>query len=406
MINVPAHTHHQPWHRRHPHALGALAAVLALVAILVAVGWVRIGGDAIERNHLAEFYAQPANARDGAAGTIVRSEELIGVPFDARAWRIMYRTTDVHGDIQVSTGIIVTPLGPAPAGGRTVLSWGHPTTGAAEGCAPSRSLDPFVLIEGMRLLLDRGYTIVATDYVGMGTDGPDSYLVGDTGGNAVLDAVRAAGQVPGTEASPRVILWGHSQGGQAVLFAAQHAAKYTPDLQVLGVAVAAPAADLTTLLSDHLDDISGVTIGSYAFTAYSEVYADRGATLTSILTPAAQRVVPEMNQLCLLTDMSRLHEIGQPVVGQFVSANPGTVQPWAALFAENSAGAVAFTAPLFIAQGLKDTLVLPDATEQFAAHEQSLGIDVEFQAIASADHGTIAYLALPALMTWLDSHHL
>ncbi|MBZ6371580.1 MAG: hypothetical protein LBE44_06720 [Microbacterium hominis] len=34
----------------------------------------------------------------------------------------------------------------------------------------------------MRLMLDRGYTIVATDYVGMGTDGPDSYLVGDTGG--------------------------------------------------------------------------------------------------------------------------------------------------------------------------------------------------------------------------------
>ena len=32
-------------------------------------------------------------------------------------------------------------------------------------------------------MLDRGYTIAATDYVGMGTDGPDSYLVGDTGGH-------------------------------------------------------------------------------------------------------------------------------------------------------------------------------------------------------------------------------
>lgn len=382
-----------------------LVVALLLVAGITVVG-VRLGGDALERNHLAAFYAQPAGARDGAPGTIVRSEELVGVPFDARAWRIMYRTTDVHGAGQVSTGIIVTPLGPAPAGGRSVLAWGHPTSGAAEDCAPSRSFDPYELIEGMRLMLDRGYTIVATDYVGMGTDGPDSYLVGDTGGNAVLDAVRAARNVPAAEASERVILWGHSQGGQAVLFAAQRAPQYAPELTVRGVAVAAPAADLTALLSDHINDISGVTIGSYAFTAYSEVYADRGADLETILTPDALRILPEMNQLCLLQSLNQLHDIGQPVVGRFVTADPGKVEPWATLLTQNSAGAVAFTAPLFVAQGLADKLVVPSATEGFVAHEQSLGIDVRFHPIKDADHGTVAYLALPALMSWLDSHHL
>jgi pimeloyl-ACP methyl ester carboxylesterase len=370
------------------------------------VAAVRIVGDAAERNDLAAFYEQPANARDGLPGTIVRSEPLVGVPFDARAWRVMYRTTDVHGDIQVSTGIVVTPLGPAPAGGRTVLSWGHPTTGAAENCAPSRSFDPYELIEGMRLLLDRGYTIVATDYVGMGTAGPDSYLVGDTGGNAVLDAVRAAQHLPAAGTSDRVVLWGHSQCGQAVLFAAERSAEYAPELQVLGVAVAAPAADLNTLLTDHINDISGVTIGSYAFEAYSQVYAGRGATLEGILTPAARQLLPEMNELCLLSSMQKLHQIGQPLVGKFVTADPATVAPWATLFAENSAGATAFQAPLLVAQGLKDTLVLPAATEAFASHEQSLGMDVEFHPIDLADHGTVAYLALPALMEWLDKRGL
>jgi pimeloyl-ACP methyl ester carboxylesterase len=158
---------------------------------------------------------------------------------------------------------------PAWAAGRTVLSWGHPTTGTAADCAPSRGFDPYALIEGMRLLLDRGYTIAATDYVGMGTDGPDSYLVGDTGGNAVLDAVRAARTSPAAHASTDVVLWGHSQGGQAVLFAAQRAPQYAPELDIEAVAVAAPAADLTALLSDHIDDISGVTIGSYTFAAYA-----------------------------------------------------------------------------------------------------------------------------------------
>lgn len=392
--------------QRHPFALAAGSALLTLIAAFVIVIEARLVGDAIERRHLDTFYAQPADAADAAPGTLVRSEELVGLPFDARAWRVMYRTTDVHGATVVSTGIVITPLGAAPARGRTVLSWGHPTTGSAPDCAPSRGFDPYDLIEGMRPLLDRGYTIAATDYVGMGTDGPDSYLVGDTGGNAVLDAVRAAQLLPAAHASNRVVLWGHSQGGQAVLFAAQRAPQYAPELEIAGVAVAAPAADLGSLLSDHIDDISGVTIGSYAFAAYAQVYADRGATIESILTPEAQAILPEMNALCLLTNIDRLHEIGQPVVGHFVTADPATVEPWQDILAENSAGAVPFAAPLFVAQGLDDELVLPSATEQFVARERAQGIDVSFHEIRDADHGTVAYLALPALLAWLDAYGL
>lgn len=380
------------------------AAALTVIAGFVVVAEARVIGDGVEQGHLAAFYEQPAGATEGAPGEIVRSEELVGVPFDARAWRIMYRTTDVHGATVVATGIVVTPAGPAVGGARTVLAWGHPTTGTSPDCAPSRGFDPYQLIEGMRPLLDRGYTIAATDYVGMGTDGPDSYLVGDTGGNAVLDSVRAAQHLEPAHASNKVVLWGHSQGGQAVLFAAQRAPRYAPELDIEAVAVAAPAADLTALLSDHIDDISGVTIGSYTFAAYAQVYADRGATLDSILTPAAQAKLTEMNALCLLSNIDRLHEIGQPLVGDFVIADPGGVEPWATLFAENSAGGTAFSAPLFVAQGKDDKLVVPSATEQFVAHEKSLGMDVDFHLIGGADHGTIAYVALPALIEWLDAH--
>lgn len=392
--------------RRHPIARAILVVTALVLACVVAVVGARLIGDDIERRDEAAFYVAPAGATDGPAGTLVRSAELVGVPFDARAWRVMYRTTDVHDAPVLSTGIVVSPREGAPREGRTVLAWGHPTTGAAADCAPSRAFDPFELIEGMRALLDRGYTIAATDYVGMGTAGPDSYLVGDTGGNAVLDAARAARELSDAQASDRVVLWGHSQGGQAVLFAAQRAAAYAPELTIEAVAVAAPAADLTSLLSAHLDDISGVTIGAYAFTAYAGVYADRGADLDGILTPAAREILPEMNGLCLLTDISRLHRIGQPVVGRFVTADPATVQPWDGILAENSAGGAAFAAPLFVAQGLDDTLVVPSATEAFVAHERALGIDVEFHPVRDADHGTIAYLALPALLEWLDAHRL
>jgi len=386
--------------RRHRFVIAFVAATLAVVGAVVAAEEVRLVGDALERPGIDAFYAQPDGAADGAPGSLVKVDALLGAPLASRAWRIMYRTTDVHGEPAVATGVLVVPLTPAPPRGRTVVSWGHPTTGAARDCAPSYGFDPFVGIEGLRFLLDRGYAVVATDYVGMGTDGPDSYLVGATGGNAVLDAVRAARAVPGSQASERVVLWGHSQGGQAVLFAAQQAAEYAPELRIQAVAAAAPAADLPGLMSAHLDDISGVTIGSYAFTAYADVYP--GASLDDILTPAARRIVPRMNELCLLSNISTLHEIGQPLVGDFTTSDPTTTEPWASLLAENSAGATAFDAPLFLAQGLKDELVVPSDTTRFARHEADLGMDVTYHEIPFATHGTVAYLALPAMLRWLD----
>lgn len=383
----------------HRIVAGFFAAALAVIGGLVAVEGVRIAGDALERPGIDAFYEQPEGALDGAPGTIVKADQLLGAPLASRAWRIMYRTTDVHGDPAISTGVLVVPLTPAPPGGRTVLSWAHPTTGAARQCAPSYGFDPFLGIEGLRSLLDRGYAVVATDYVGMGTEGPDSYLVGVTGGNAVLDAVRAAQAIPQSQASDRVVLWGHSQGGAAVLFAAQQAPEYAPDLEIEAVAAAAPAADLVDLMQAHLDDISGVTIGSYAFTAFAEVYDE---PIDEILTPKALEVVPKMNDICLLANIGELHEMGDSLVGDFTVADPTTTEPWKTLLEQNSAGATAFDAPLFIAQGLDDELVVPADSKAFAEHEASLGISVTYHEISFATHGTVAYLALPGLLQWLD----
>ncbi|WP_232711097.1 MULTISPECIES: alpha/beta fold hydrolase [unclassified Microbacterium] len=382
------------------------AAVLTLVGGGVAVFEARIVGDLIERPGLEEFYLDPVPEGSGEPGEIVRQEELVGLPFDTRAWRILYRSTDLNGEPLIVSGIVVAPLGPAPAGGRTVLSWGHPTTGSARDCAPSLAADPFLDIEGLRLMLDRGYVVVATDYAGMGYPGPDSYLVGETEGNNVLDAVRAARSIPSAGAGDSVILWGHSQGGQAVLFAAERAAEYAPELDVRAVAVAAPAADLTALLDADIDDISGVTIGSYAFTAYAGVYGDSvpGAKLENILTSAAVEAAPAMNELCLLTHTRELHAIGQPLVGDFVLSDPTTTPPWDDLLVQNSAGSTVFDAPLYIAQGLEDTLIHPEDTREFAKHEASLGIDVTLAEVPNATHATIAYFTLPGLMAWLDGH--
>lgn len=406
-MNGAPHSEHagQATHRRSRTRrvlVFVVSGVIALVAVLAFAFGPRIFGDALDQNGITAFYDTPVSGT-GAPGTVVRQEALHGHPLDAEALRILYRTTDLNGVPQLASGVVITPKGAAPAAGRTVLAWGHPTTGAAADCAPSRGFDPFLDIEGVRMLLDRGYTVVATDYVGMGVAGPDSYLVGDTAAHSVLDAVRAARTIEEAQAGASVILWGHSQGGQAVLFAAERAAEYAPELDIEAVAVAAPAAELKALMEDHLDDVSGATIGSYAFQSYAEVYRDRGADLDTILTPGARNILAEMNALCLLSDLKELHRIAAPVVGDFFLADPTQTEPWATLLQENSAGALTFDAPLFVAQGLKDQLVLPDTTKQFADAQRDQGMDVTYHPIAIADHGTVAYLALLALERWLDA---
>ena len=267
----------------------------------------------------------------------------------------------------MSATVIVPDL-PAPSGGRIVVAWAHPTTGSAQQCAPSLGKNPFLYVEGMDQLLADGYAVVSTDYAGMGVAGESSYLIGVTESNSVLDSVRAARLLPDISLSDRVLLWGHSQGGQAALFAAQRARQYAPELTVEAVAVAAPAADLTQLISDDISDLSGVTISSYAFAAYGTVYADRYpvAQLQAILTPAGVAATPQMAALCLLSQNKEIHAIADPR-GRVRHERPRTTEPWKTLLTENSAGGESIGVPIFVGQGLADTLVVPATTESYVS---------------------------------------
>jgi len=350
------------------------------------------------------FYTLPSPVLAGKPGDIVRTEQLKSAPDGTLAWRVLYHSTDLSGADIVTSGTVITPTASAPAGGRVVVGWAHPTTGAVAKCAPSNGIDPFDLIEGMTDLLNAGYAVAAADYPGLGVAGPSSYLIGTTEGNSVLDAIRVAMNLPETGASPTsdVLLWGHSQGGQAALFAGQDAASYAPELKVKGVAVAAPAADLGALLGDHTDDISGVTIGSYAYAAYQAAYSARypGLTLESVLTPAGAAATPAMVQLCLLGQLDKLHAEADPLIGNYTRVDPATTEPWATLLTENTPGAKPLGVPLFVAQGVTDTLVLLSATQAFVAKQCAAGEHVVFQTYPDTGHGEIALKAISDLMTF------
>lgn len=386
-------------------SLGVLLIVASVASVLAADAIRRyVDGEGEQRTDPA-FYALPSPVEPGGPGEIIRVEEIASAPLGSRAWRVIYHSQDLEGhDIPVS-GVVVVPDLPAPAQGRTVVAWGHPTTGAATKCAPSLGLDPFQYIEGLHELLAEGYAIVATDYPGLGVDGASSYLLGVPESNSVLDAVRAARHIDGADVSGEFVLWGHSQGGQAALFAAERASAYAPDLTLLGVAVAAPAADLGELMSDDIVDVSGVTIASYAIPAYEAAYQDRypDGQISAILTPAGAAATPRMAALCLLSENTEIHAIADPLIGGYVTGDPSTTEPWKTLLRENSAGSQPLTVPVFVGQGLADELVKPAATEDYVALLCGQGAHVSFHRYDGVNHGFAAYASLPDMLGWLSA---
>ena len=383
----------------------ALASTLSLCAALVLGGCTfdddrRLVEGAVEEWKAPPFYELPDPLPTGDPGEVVRSEPIASTMRGTRAWRVLYHSTDLNGSDILVSGVVVAPDTPAPDGGRTVVGWAHPTTGAAPRCAPSVGVDPFDLIEGLRGLIAAGYVVAATDYPGMGAKGPDSYLVGVSEGNSVLDAARAARALPEAAASSDLLLWGHSQGGQAALFAAQQVAAYAPELALRAVAVAAPATDLGALLDSDIGDVSGVTISSYALEAYSTVYESRGATLQSILTPAGAAATPKMAELCLFGQNSELHKIATPLIGKYFTGDPRTVEPWADVLAENSPGASPIGVPVFIAQGESDTLVSPATTRTFADQACAKGERVTYSSLPGVGHGEVALKSVDRVIAW------
>lgn len=365
----------------------------------------RLEQGALEEATEQSFYALPDPIPAGGPGEVVRTEQLQSAPAGTIAWRVMYHSTDVTGASILTSAVVIAPTAPWPGGGpRPVVAWGHPTTGMAGHCAPSTGVDPFDLIEGMTDLLNAGYAVAAADYPGMGVAGPDAYLVGVSEGNSVLDAVRAAQHIEqtGATAAGDVLLWGHSQGGHAVLFAAQQAAGYAPELKVRAAAVAAPATELGALLNDDIGDVSGVSLGSYAFQTYQSVYGPSipGMSLTQVLTDAGAAATPQMAALCLIGQNSELHAIAGPLVGQYLRSDPTTTEPWSDILAQNTPGGVPITVPLLVAQGEADELVHPAATQQFVTQQCAKAAHVIFKQFPGIGHGEIALTALPDVLSF------
>lgn len=350
------------------------------------------------------FYDPPPDEiAGGRPGTLIRTEVMNGTPDGATAYRMVYRSVGLDGKPIAVSGVAIVPAGSAPPGGRPIVAWAHPTTGVEPQCAPSRDGTIFQTIQGLRDMLAKGYIVAATDYAGLGAPGPHPYLVGASEARAVLDSVRAAQALPNAGAGRRFAVWGHSQGGHAALFTGILAKRVAPELELVGVAAAAPATELATLLSDDIDTDGGRNLTAMTLWSWSRVY---GAPMARIVRPEAVPIVDDLAAVCIesLTDILRRLGPTRALERQFlVDDDFGSLPPWRSLLDRNTPGLLPRNVPVFIAQGTSDTLVRPQVTRDFALKLCRAGSAVQFDALQGVGHLPAARDSADAAVSWMDA---
>lgn len=319
---------------------------------------------------------------------------------------VLYRSTSLRGRAIAVSGLVSVPRGRAPRGGWPVISWAHGTTGIADVCAPSRAGRTGAARDGVSYTdgvlnswLRRGYAVVRTDYEGLGTPGAHPYLIGHSEARGVLDIVRAARRLD-PRIGPRLVIAGHSQGGHAALFAAADAPRWVPELRLRGVIAYAPGSQLS--LEVRVATTSFTTPSSLsgigALLVVSASRASSAVRLDDVLTPAARRLVPEVDRYCL-DRLASTRSWGALAPSQILRPGADTGALYRVLDAMNPA--VAIRAPVLLLQGEKDGTVLPALSDLLYGQLRAKGDRVEYRKLPGVDHGGAVSAGQPIALPWL-----
>jgi alpha-beta hydrolase superfamily lysophospholipase len=342
--------------------------------------------------HAPDAFYDPPSDLPHQPGALLRSEPLKDVilPAGVRGWRILYITTVDDSTPATAVATVFAPTDP-PAGPRPVITWEHGTTGLFQKCMPSLFSAPSAGIPGRDRIVKAGWVIVATDYSFAENGGPHPYLIGEGEARAALDSVRAARQMSGLTLDKRTVVWGYSQGGHAALWTGIVGPRYAPDLEVLGVAAIAPAANIKNILAKNV--AMDKLFGAYVALAYSRFYPD--IRFEQAIRPEALDAARQMVNLCDSVppeDSDRMEALAATFDGPALATSSN--KALRARIEQNTANGL-IKAPVVIAQGLSDNVVPPAATDAYVEERCSAGQRVEYWTFAGRDHFTIAQPGAP-----------
>ncbi|MFI7543599.1 alpha/beta fold hydrolase [Actinoplanes sp. NPDC049599] len=309
--------------------------------------------------------------------------------------RIAYVSTSVTGSTITATGLIITPK--TNKKNRTV-AWGHGTTGLADQCAPSASQAVFwpEARAAIAALLAKGYTVAAPDYPGLGMPSAHPYLIGLSEARSMIDSVKAARNLD-SKLTTAYAVDGHSQGGQAALFAGELAPSYDGALVLKAVSAIAPVSN-AQIFAPLIPGMPGQ--GYLVMALYGLSTVDPTFNPNSVLAPPAQQKAPVLQSGCLyeildayapLTASQLLTggTLPDPVVAKLAQyVNPAQSAP---------------SAPVLLVQGTDDEAVPYFLTADLLVDQlQAYGTQpVTFVPVSGANHDGAVFATTTQVADWI-----
>jgi alpha-beta hydrolase superfamily lysophospholipase len=384
-----------------------LLIVMTVVVTLVTVTALLLGGTTLVQDYRSDqrqqaldpFYLAP-DPIPRSPGTLIRTEPLtvdgdvVDIP-GGSAVRMLYASQRPDGSPSVSGGMIFLPRDLRP--GAPIVAWAHGTVGQGDACAPSRSANPLQdtgqWLEGM---LDRGWVVAATDYTGLGTTGPNLYLVAEAEVRDVVNAVRAAQAL--TNAGESYVVWGHSQGGHAALWSGHLAPELAPELRLLGVAAAAPAAELTRIVRDQWQVPAwGWALGPEILESWPVIDP---LLPTDVVTPTGLADAPRIAEECIIR--AALEGTARGGLGStFFSSDPMANEQWRALADQQTVRPLPASMPAFIGQSTTDTVVLASPNAALQETWCAAGSNLAMLWIGDVAHQQTASVIGPQVVGWI-----
>ncbi|WP_433525279.1 lipase family protein [Nocardia pseudovaccinii] len=361
---------------------------------------------------LDRFYRPPAGFARFAPGTILRTRKvelaLFGrVPLRFSAWQLLYRTSNFHGTAEAAVTTVLLPWGADPREPRPLVSFQCAIDGVSSKCLPSYALRrgaralgsiPQIELPVITYALARGWAISVPDHGGLA----GHFGVPREPGYRSLDAIRASLRFAplGLSETTPVALWGYSGGGLATAWAAELAAGYAPELDIVGAVAGSPVGDPGSAFA-RLNGTFFAGFATVCVAGLRRAYAD----LDRIL-----RAHVKTEFLDLLTDAesrTTLHLLFR-LMGKNVDdyshrtfadllAEPGLQQ----IMADIRPGVQAPAMPMLVIQGVNDELIAVDDIDQHVARYTVRGAHVHYLRDRLSLHMPLLFIGAPVTMNWL-----
>ena len=399
----------------------ALAGSLALGATLVAGCSSGSSSDTATKTttlvksspDLPDFYAVPTPLPLGQPGELIKSEKVEIAGLNGTMWRVMYHSQAIDGTDIAVTGLVASPEGgptfvPATADGATpapvpvnhpVVTWAHGTTGIADSCAPSLEPGGSEIVMLANALLDQGFVVTASDFEGLATPGRHPYIAGESEGRGTLDIVKTAVAMPEVKAQSDYIIWGHSQGGHAAMFAGHIADTWAPELSLKGVVAGAPPSQLL-LINAALQTSPYKYYIAMAAAGLNAAFGDEKAPLDKVLTPEGLTWLENVDKGC--TDLLSRESKGVDF-STLQKADPATVPEWNALLSANDPGTFTapIAAPLLIIHGGNDEQIPVVASQMMFTSLCTIGQVETRWVLPGQSHAGVIAPSAPSMITWM-----